>query len=211
MAAITEEQECPSCHLRLAATSVPAYRPFSCKKCNLVIDPIPYYQRFGNIGCAGIAIIWLPVWIGLNLKWYLAVSGLAAAIYLSTVIIRLVARLWPQAPRLRAHELYTEPENLGQLAELLCRIADASAWNSDLESSLQDSKRRQTLDDWLENAAIDLAEICKDVLQGVPPRKKVDIEPALGPDALRAELRATAATLRNAGLPAGTTPAEEDS
>ncbi len=96
-------------------------------------------------------------------------------------------------------EISTYPENLPALAEFLDRIADASAWSTEFSERLGALERHRTLDDWLENVAVELAERYGDTLQGVPSRKRSRIKKSFSLEELREELRAIARDLRLTG------------
>ncbi len=91
--------------------------------------------------------------------------------------------------------MMTYPENFPPLAELLDQIIPASAWSGEFDSQLGGAKARRTYDDGLENVAIELIESYRDMLRGVPPRKR-RVKPKLSIDELRGELRAVAGDIR---------------
>ncbi len=195
MSAPRVQGECPFCHTRLSPEVAPSYRPFSCPSCHLLIQPRPYYQRYGTLGCLTVCAICLLGPLVFGLRWYLGLIGIAVGVFIIAKGLHFAAGVWPQPPALVPYTLQTYPENLPPFSEFLDQIAAASAWRDEFDSQLVGAKGRRTYDDELENVAIELAERYRSILRGVPPRKG-RVKRSFDLEELRAELRAIARDIR---------------
>lgn len=190
------KQECPFCHALIGPEAAPRYRPFSCPTCYRLIEPLSHYDRS-----------WIPIWLKMclvvvlgslivGLCWYLGLLGLALGVFLVLATFHLVRRHSPLVFVLGRYEGRTYTENLLALADFLEQIAGASSWTPELSASLEAAKGRRTWDDELENAAIELADLQRTGLQGIPPGKRPRLKSKLSPEKLLSDLRATADDLR---------------
>ncbi len=191
------ESKCPFCQAQIAAGSFPDYRPFSCPSCHLLVQPRVYFNRYKAPGCLIAWAVCAVALVAVGLRWHLSVLiGLAAGIFLNSRLHKFLNRRWPKPLVLTPYQCFTYTENLVALAEFLDRIAAASEWSKDLSERLRNLKGQRTLDDWLEDAGIELAERYSDALQGVPWRKRSRINKRFSLEELREELLAVSRDLR---------------
>jgi hypothetical protein len=163
------------------------------------MEPLHYYGRYKPSGWLALIVMFILAWLVFDLRWYLAVFGAATGILVISAAFKAMNSLWPHPPVLVPHTLRTYPDNLPPLAEFLDQIAGAAEWSPEFDKQLDAVKRQKTYDDWLENVAIEFAELYKDRLQGGPPQKRRGIKQDFRLEELRAELRAIAGDVRIAG------------
>lgn len=191
-----DEQACPYCGVRIAPEEVIAWRPFSCRSCQHIIEA---RSRYGGYGCVGRSVVFVlcsAALIAHGTGWFVAiVVGLGTSIAANAVIVQLRKRLWPRGLILRNHILRTEPEGLVPLADFLDMIALADSWTPDFDAKLKMFDSQTYLDDSLEKSGHDAAWAVKDAVQGIE-RKTEKTEPNFPLEQWRGELRAIARDLR---------------
>ena len=190
-----QEQKCPYCRAALPNEAVPTYRPFSCPKCRLLVVLRPYYYGFGKPGCV-LILAWIPLSLIFSTLRPYTIPGFVLGSLMYIVIPKIIRKLRPRAPFLEGYSVWTYAENLTFLAEFLDETVDVTKWSPEFDDRLKKAKGCRSYDDELENVAIDLAELYKDLLRGAPARKRKRIQRTFGLDELRSELRTVAADLR---------------
>src|SRR5262249_34905218 len=112
------------------------------------------------------------------------------------LICKFLDRLYPRPPQLDLHLLQAEPESLLLLADFLERLAQAESWSANFDGDLEEADKRQTLDDWLQNAGIEAAEMYRRTLTGEPEPRMRRKNQRPGLQQQREELHAIAHDLR---------------
>ncbi len=190
------ELKCPFCYVQLSAEAVRSYRPFSCPSCHLLIEPRPRFG-LGRFGCLSTCAIYILGLILFGMRWFWTLNlGVVVIVIVIAMGVSRARSLFPSALLLVPYLLRTEPENMSALAEFLDGIAGAPTWTDEFDKKLGGAKRRRTFDDELENVAIELAELYRDMLRGVQSHGRRRVKQSFELDELRIELRAVARDLR---------------
>ncbi|HEY6946666.1 MAG TPA: hypothetical protein VI431_16130 [Candidatus Acidoferrum sp.] len=134
-----------------------------------------------------------------KLSWLLSLTaGLILGVALSTLARKLLLRHWPGPPIFSAYIVRDYPEALKSVLVLAQGVAEAEVWTEEHNSQLKHVRSQISLDDALENSALELIAYLKSALQGVPFRGIKGLPRDLTPDALRRELRLISVDLRQA-------------
>jgi len=192
-------RKCPYCQGQIARESIILWRPFGCPHCHQLIVLVQRYGWFQGIACLAILIACsASLIVAFHLNWVLSiVAGLIFGVALSTLARKFLQRHWPGPPNLVAYITRDSPEALKSVLVLVESVAEADA-SEQHNSQLELVRSQISLDDALENAALELTAYLKSSLQGLPFRKVKGLQGNLSPDATRQELRSIALDLRQA-------------
>ncbi len=176
------------------------WRPFGCSHCHQLIALRQRYGRLQGIGCLAILVACSAgLTIGFHIHWALSImAGLILGAALSALARKFLLRHWPGPPNFDAYIVRDHSEALKSVQALVESVAEVEAWNEELSSHLERARSQISLDDALENSALELAAYLKSSLQGLPFRKVKGLPSNLSPDAVRRELRLISVDLRQA-------------
>lgn len=192
--------KCPYCQGQIAPDAMILWRPFGCPHCHQLIVLKQRYGRLQGIGCVAILIACsVGLIVAFHLHWVLSIiAGLILGVVLSTLARKFLLRHWPRPPNLSAYIVRDEPETLKSVLALAESVAEVEAWSEEHNSRLERVRAQISLDDELENSALELTAYFKSSLQGLPFRKVRGLPSNLSTDALRKELRSISVDLRQA-------------
>lgn len=190
--------KCPSCGAQLALEVIILWRPFGCPHCHVLIVLKRRYGRFQGIGCLAIFIACSAfLLLAFHLHWLLSmIVALISGVALSALARNFLLRRWPGPPNFRPYIVRDYPEALKSVLALVESVAEIEAWSVESNSHLELVRSEISLDDELENAALELVAYLKSTLQGLPFRRVKGLPSNLSPDDIRRELRLISTDLR---------------
>lgn len=191
---------CVFCQRQIASEAIILWRPFGCPDCRQLIAVRHRYGWFQGIGCLTILLACSANLVFMfNLSWLLSlVAGLILGVALSTLARKLLLRFWPGPPSFSAYIVRDCPEALKSVLALAQDVAKVEVWTDEHNSQLNLVRSQISLDEALEDSALELIAFLKSTLQGVPFRGIKGLPRDLTPDALRRELRLISVDLRQA-------------
>ena len=191
---------CAYCQRQIAPETIILWRPFGCPHCHQLIAVRHRYGWFQGIGCLTILLACsASLFFMFNLFWLLSLmAGLILGVALSTLARKLLLRYWPGPPSFSAYTVRDYPEALKSVLALAQSVAEVEVWTEEHNSQLEHVRSQISLDDALENSALELIAYLKSTLQGGPFRGIKGLPRDLTPDALRRELRLISGDLRQA-------------
>lgn len=191
---------CTYCQQPIAPETIILWRPFGCPHCRQLIAVKHRYGWFQGIGCLTILLTCSASLVFMfNLSWLLSLmAGLILGVTLSTLARKLLSRYWPGPPSFSAYIVRDYPETLKSVLALAQGVVEVEVWTEEHNSQLERVRSQISLDDELENSALELISCLKSTLQGAPFRGIKGLPGDLTPDALRRELRLISVDLRQA-------------
>lgn len=191
---------CAYCQQQISPETIIFWRPFGCPYCHQLIAVRHRFGWFQGIGCLTILLVCSASLVFMfKLSWLLSLTaGLILGVALSTLARKLLLRHWPGPPIFSAYIVRDYPEALKSVLVLAQGVAEAEVWTEEHNSQLKHVRSQISLDDALENSALELIAYLKSALQGVPFRGIKGLPRDLTPDALRRELRLISVDLRQA-------------
>ena len=192
--------KCPYCEGQIPPEAIFLWRPFACPHCHQLIAVRHRYAWFQGIGCLTILLACSASLVFMfNLSWLLSlIAGLILGVALSTLARKLLLRYWPGPPSFSAYIVRDCPEALKSVLALAQGVAEVENWTEEHDSQLKHVRSQISLDDALEDSALELIAYLKSTLRGVPFRGIKGLPRDLTPDALRRELRLISVDLRQA-------------
>jgi hypothetical protein len=190
--------KCPFCQGQIASEVIILWRPFGCPHCHQLIVLRRRYGWFQGVGCLTIfAACSAGLILALHLHWVLSmIAALISGVALSTLARNFLLRRWPGPPNFRPYIVRDHPEVLNSVLALVESVAEVEAWTVNLNSHLEIVRSQISLDDELENSALELIAYLRSTLQGLPFRRAKGLPSNLSPEGVRRELRSISVDLR---------------
>jgi hypothetical protein len=190
--------KCPCCEGQIAREVIILWRPFGCPHCRQLIVRKQRYGWFHGVGCLTIFLACSAgLILAFRLHWALSIIvALISGVALSALARNFLLRRWPGPPNFRPYIVRDYPDALKSVLALVESVAEIEGWSVESNSHLELVRSEISLDDELENAALELVSYLKSTLQGLPFRRVKGLPSNLSPDEVRRELRLISEDLR---------------